>query len=185
MQERLWHLGAPVCFGREFERQTKQFLKAKPRKYSVALPPLKHFVTNAKPRESILPPMVAFKFPFAMDRLSHCDRTSCETFTMIKVWIAVFAMLSLTGWGEREPAWPQAGSMPDEPVPVPAQIYRSIAAGIKSYRPVEPRPWGEINRQVAPPGAPSSDQQPPQTAPNSSTVPAQPKAMESMPGMQH
>ncbi len=127
--------------------------------------------------------MVRLKIPFPMDR--HGDRTNRETFTMIRVWIAVLAMLSLTGWGEREPAWPQAGPMPDEPVPVPAQTYRSIAAGIKSYRPVEPRPWGEINRQVAPPGAPSSDQQPPQTAPNSSTAPAQPKAMESMPGMQH
>jgi len=75
--------------------------------------------------------------------------------------------------------------MPDEPVLVPAQTYRSIATGIKSYRPVEPRPWGEINRQVAPPDAPPPDGQPPQTAPNTSPAPAQPKAMESMPGMQH
>lgn len=104
---------------------------------------------------------------------------------MIRVWIALFALVSLTGWSEREPAWPQAGPMPDEPVPVPAQTYRSVATGLKSYRPVEPRPWGEINRQMAPPGALPPDGQPPNTAPNSSSAPAPPKEMESMPAMQH
>ncbi|OYW53706.1 MAG: hypothetical protein B7Y80_15530 [Hyphomicrobium sp. 32-62-53] len=117
--------------------------------------------------------------------MRHGDQTKHGGLIMIRVWIALFALLSLTGWGEREPAWPQAGPMPDEPVPVPAQPYRSIAAGIKSYRPVEPQPWGEINRQVAPPGALPADRQPPQATPNSSTAPAQPKPMESMPGMQH
>jgi hypothetical protein len=104
---------------------------------------------------------------------------------MIRLWIAFFALLSLTGWGEREPAWPQVGPMPDEPVPVPAQPYRSIAAGIKSYRPVEPRPWGQINRQVAPSGALPPDQQQPKTTPDSSPAPAKPEATEPMPGMQH
>lgn len=102
---------------------------------------------------------------------------------MIRAGIALFALVSLTGWSDREPSWPHAGSLPDEPIPVPVQAYRPVVAGIKSYRPVEPRPWGEINRQVAPPGVLPHDQQQPQTVPNSS--PPQPKAMEPMPGMQH
>jgi hypothetical protein len=36
--------------------------------------------------------------------------------------------------------------------PVPPVRYESITAGTKSYRPVEPLPWPEVNRRVAPPG---------------------------------
>jgi hypothetical protein len=54
-----------------------------------------------------------------------------------------------------DPADPQA--------PSPAAPYRSIFAGTKSYRPVEPLPWDDVNRRVAPPGA----LPPPASAPGS------------------
>lgn len=40
---------------------------------------------------------------------------------------------------------------PDDPeAPVPPAQYRSVISGTKSYRPVEPLPWGDVNRRVAP-----------------------------------
>lgn len=95
----------------------------------------------------------------------------------------ILAALSvlLTGWGSSAPEWPHSGPMPDEPVEVPSSGYRSIGAGFKSYRPVEPLPWGDTNRRVAPPDtAPvEPQQQQPQPAPTT------PPAMAPMPGMQH
>ena len=95
----------------------------------------------------------------------------------------ILAALSvlLTGWGSSTPEWPHSGPMPDEPVEVPSSGYRSIGAGFKSYRPVEPLPWGDTNRRVAPPDtAPvEPQQQQPQPAPTT------PPAMAPMPGMQH
>ena len=57
---------------------------------------------------------------------------------------------ALNGWGNHEPGWPYAGAMPDEPVAVPAARYVPLGAGAKSYRPVEPMPWGDVNQRVAP-----------------------------------
>jgi len=45
--------------------------------------------------------------------------------------------------------------MPDEPVPVPDARYAPVDAGTKSYRPVEPLPWGGVNQRVAPGKSPS------------------------------
>lgn len=40
---------------------------------------------------------------------------------------------------------------PDDPgAPVPANRYAPIFSGTKSYRPVQPLPWGDVNRRVAP-----------------------------------
>jgi hypothetical protein len=40
---------------------------------------------------------------------------------------------------------------PDDPrVPVPPNRYGPITSGTKSYRPVEPLPWGDVNRRVMP-----------------------------------
>jgi hypothetical protein len=40
---------------------------------------------------------------------------------------------------------------PDDPgAKVPAAQYRSVTSGTRSYRPVVPLPWGDINRRVAP-----------------------------------
>jgi hypothetical protein len=59
----------------------------------------------------------------------------------------------LAAWGDRNLQWPHVGPMPDDPTRGGRSHYQSITAGTKSFRPVEPLPWGEINRRVAPPGA--------------------------------
>ncbi len=43
----------------------------------------------------------------------------------------------------RDPANPDANSPPVR--------YSPVISGTKSYRPVEPLPWGDINRRVMPP----------------------------------
>ncbi|MGH7487960.1 MAG: hypothetical protein ACREMY_20520 [bacterium] len=40
---------------------------------------------------------------------------------------------------------------PDDPgAPTRADRYRPVTSGTKSYRPVEPLPWGDVNRRVTP-----------------------------------
>ena len=56
----------------------------------------------------------------------------------------------LSGWSDHEPGWPYAGALPDKPIAVPAAHYVPLGSGTKSYRPVEPMPWGEVNQRVAP-----------------------------------
>jgi len=98
----------------------------------------------------------------------------------------ILAALSvlLTGWGSSAPDWPNSGPMPDEPIEVPSSGYGSVVTGVKSYRPVEPLPWGDINRRVSPlEAAPvEPQQQQPQAPP---APPPEPPAMAPMPGMQH
>lgn len=53
--------------------------------------------------------------------------------------------------GSGAPEWPQSGPMPDDPVKVRPHRYQPVTSGLKSYRPVEPMPWGDANRRVAPP----------------------------------
>ncbi len=72
---------------------------------------------------------------------------------MRRLTIALGILLLLTGWRDHEPAWPSAGPLPDGPVPVPPSHYESVGAGTRSYRPVEPMPWGDVNRRVAPPAS--------------------------------
>jgi hypothetical protein len=38
----------------------------------------------------------------------------------------------------------------DAEASVPPSLYGPVTAGTKSYRPVEPLPWGEVNRRVMP-----------------------------------
>ncbi|MBY0560065.1 hypothetical protein [Hyphomicrobium sp.] len=68
---------------------------------------------------------------------------------LVRVLIAALLVPTLTAWGEA-PTWPVSGPMPDRPVSVREQSYAPVNAGAKSYRPVEPMPWGDINRRVAP-----------------------------------
>jgi hypothetical protein len=42
----------------------------------------------------------------------------------------------------RDPANPDAGVAP--------ALYSPVISGTKSYRPVEPLPWGDVNRRVMP-----------------------------------
>jgi hypothetical protein len=67
-----------------------------------------------------------------------------------------FALLVLTASGGHtgdDLPWPHSGPMPDDPVKVRPLRYEAIGAGNKSYRPIEPMPWGDVNTRVAPPGS--------------------------------
>jgi hypothetical protein len=83
---------------------------------------------------------------------------------------AVLLLLLLGGWGERDLDWPYAGPMPDQPIAVPYAHYGSVMSGTRSFRPVEPLPWGGVNRRVTP------DQQAP---------PSKQQPMDGMPGHHH
>ena len=52
----------------------------------------------------------------------------------------------------------QAASPDDPRAPVKANRYSPVTSGTKSYRPVEPLPWGEVNKRVAPKQAPQDKQ---------------------------
>ena len=71
----------------------------------------------------------------------------------LRLIIAVILLPVLAGWSDRDPSWPHSGPMPDEVVGVPSSHYVPIGAGTKSYRPIEPMPWGDVNKRVAPPEA--------------------------------
>jgi len=43
-----------------------------------------------------------------------------------------------------------AASPADPGARVPPAIYSPVTSGTKSFRPVEPLPWGDVNRRVAP-----------------------------------
>ena len=45
----------------------------------------------------------------------------------------------------------------DAEASVPRSPYGPVTAGTKSYRPVEPLPWGEVNRRVMPKGKQADD----------------------------
>lgn len=45
-------------------------------------------------------------------------------------------------FGDRDPSDPRER--------VPGTSYKSVTAATKTYRPVEPLPWDELNRRVAP-----------------------------------
>jgi hypothetical protein len=53
-------------------------------------------------------------------------------------------------------AWARDAADPGATVP-PAH-YRSILSGTRSFRPVEPMPWGDVNRRVAPADATTPSQ---------------------------
>jgi len=76
----------------------------------------------------------------------------------------------LLGW---EPLpWPHAGPMPDNPARGGPSGYQSITAGTKSYRPVEPLPWGDLNPGIAPTGSLPPQGQPPSNAKDGKAAPA-------------
>lgn len=64
---------------------------------------------------------------------------------------------ALLGWGwpsdRHTLEWPHAGPMPDDPVKVAPYRYAPVTSGNQSYRPIDPLPWGDVNRRVAPPGS--------------------------------
>ena len=99
-----------------------------------------------------------------------------------KRFIAAIALLTLAAWRDVDPEWPASGAMPDEPGHAsPRFKYEAINAGTRSYRPVDPMPWGDVNRRVAPaagtsPVAPSPVA--PDETPKSPDTPNAPMPME-------
>ncbi len=73
--------------------------------------------------------------------------------------VKVASILLLT-WILASPSAARDSAQPDSAVP-PVR-YAPITAGTKSYRPVEPLPWGQVNRRVMPKDAqpPASEAQP-------------------------
>lgn len=68
----------------------------------------------------------------------------------VRLIFLLAALPALCGWGDREAVWPYAGAAPDRSVAVPDSRYLPVGAGTKSFRPVEPMPWGDVNERVAP-----------------------------------
>lgn len=87
---------------------------------------------------------------------------------VIRIFIAGMLLATLTGWSNRdeEPAWPHSGPMPDDPVKVKPLQYKSISQGNQSYRPIEPMPWGDVNKRVMPKGSGSGSGSGSGTAPS-------------------
>lgn len=79
--------------------------------------------------------------------------------------IALISLFALTAWRDGEPEWPVVGPLPDEPGHAARYTYDPVGKGTRSYRPIDPMPWGDVNRRVAPPGAL------PETTPPSKTQP--------------
>lgn len=76
---------------------------------------------------------------------------------LVRVIITAFVLMGVAAWGDAPPHWPVSGPMPDEPVRVPRAHYSDVGAGTKSYLPVEPMPWGDVNKRVAPKAKGKSD----------------------------
>jgi hypothetical protein len=81
---------------------------------------------------------------------------------ILRALLLVAVMPLVGGWADRDPSWPYAGPTPDQPVKGPPTRYKTVGMGTKSYRPVEPMPWGEVNKRVAPsePMAPMDSSKP-------------------------
>jgi hypothetical protein len=67
-----------------------------------------------------------------------------------RFFAAALLVPMIAGWGDAPPSWPVNGPMPDRPVGEAHSTYAPVLAGTKTYRPVEPMPWGAVNRRVAP-----------------------------------
>jgi hypothetical protein len=68
-------------------------------------------------------------------------------FIRLTAWIVLVA-ISIAPAVARDPADPGAR--------VPLTPYAPVISGTRSYRPVEPMPWGDVNRRVTPPDARSA-----------------------------
>jgi hypothetical protein len=72
--------------------------------------------------------------------------------------LAIFAALAL-GLGACAPSTPNYLVAASDPaVPGRGPRYATVTAGVRDYKPVGPRDWRELNREVAPQaGQPSAD----------------------------
>jgi hypothetical protein len=72
-------------------------------------------------------------------RTAHEAAMRIQQFLLINF---VTVVAAFPAWG-RDPADPSAS--------VPPAGYAPVTSGTKSYRPVQPAPWGNVNRGVTPP----------------------------------
>ncbi len=77
--------------------------------------------------------------------------------TKALTWL-LLTLVSVSPVLARDPANPEAS--------VPPARYSPIISGTKSYRPVEPLPWGDVNRRVMPKDAQPSAPGQGRAAPN-------------------
>jgi hypothetical protein len=78
------------------------------------------------------------------------QQISDEDDMRLRLSFILFLAIGVAGWGDARLPWPHAGPMPDAPVSVPPSTYVPLSIGTKSYHPVEPMPWGDVNKRVAP-----------------------------------
>ena len=83
-----------------------------------------------------------------------------------RLLVTIIVLFLLPAWRDSEPSWPLSGASPDDPVRVRPSQYAPIGVGTKSYRPVEPMPWGDVNRRVEPQGAAQKPTPQPVSPPN-------------------
>jgi hypothetical protein len=75
---------------------------------------------------------------------------------MRSLLIVPWLLWPTTAWthdNHRDHALPRAigdRNTSDPRARVPRSIYRSVTAATKTFRPVDPLPWDQINRRVAP-----------------------------------
>jgi hypothetical protein len=62
----------------------------------------------------------------------------------------VVAFAALTSACAVEPPGAGVLAVADPSTPVQPVRYQSVTSGTVNYQPVQPRPWGEVNEQVAP-----------------------------------
>ncbi|MDX2288427.1 MAG: hypothetical protein NW217_06355 [Hyphomicrobiaceae bacterium] len=60
-------------------------------------------------------------------------------------------------WPRHRLAYPYAERDPSLPRPSMRSSYHPITGDLRSYRPVDPLPWDEINRRVSPPPKPPAN----------------------------
>ena len=65
---------------------------------------------------------------------------------------AIIAAGMLLGACVAPPVIATGPSPTDASVRVPALAYQPVTGGVKTFRPVEPKGWEELNRQVTPKG---------------------------------
>ncbi|WP_092161714.1 hypothetical protein [Bosea sp. CRIB-10] len=70
----------------------------------------------------------------------------------VRPLVALVAAGALLGACVAPPVIATGPSPADASVRVPALAYQPVTGGVKTFRPVEPKGWEELNRQVTPKG---------------------------------
>lgn len=76
----------------------------------------------------------------------------CRTVRLLRGVAIGVTVIALLGACSAPPKIMSGPSPSDPAVRVPALAYQPITGGVKSFRPVEPKGWEELNRNVGPKG---------------------------------